>query len=78
MLAASTIIAIDDIYPGPQPELPRNLVVCSGHYFVVTRPGYLRPIGPREFERRRHHAPVVSEYFDVSTLHEHWRNDEGA
>ena len=30
MLAASTIIAIDDIYPGPQPELPRNLVVCSG------------------------------------------------
>ena len=77
MLATSTIIAIDDIYPGPQPEPPRNLVVCSGHYFVVTRPGYLRRIDAREFERRRRHARVVSEYFDVGTLKKHWRKDDG-
>jgi hypothetical protein len=78
MPTVSTIIAIDDIYPGPQPELPRNLVVCFGHYFVVTRPGHLRPIDAREFERRRRHAPIVSEYFDFGILNEHWRKDDGS
>jgi hypothetical protein len=78
MLAVSTTFVIDDIYPGPQPEPPRNLVVCSGHYFVVTRPGYLHPIDAREFKRRCHHAPVVSEYFDAGTLNKHWRKDDGA
>jgi hypothetical protein len=78
MPTVSTIIVIDDIYPGPQPELPRNLVVCSGHYFVVTRPGHLRPIDAREFDRRRRHAPVVSEYFDLGILNEYWRKDDGS
>jgi hypothetical protein len=64
MQTVFTVIAIDDIYPGPQPEPPRNLVVCSGRYFVVTRPGYLHRIDTSEFERRRRHAPIVSEYFD--------------
>ena len=78
MPTVSTVIAIDDIYPGPQPGPPRNLVLCPGHYFVVTRPGHLRRIDAREFDRRRHQAPVVSEYFDIGTLQTHWRKDDGA
>jgi hypothetical protein len=65
--AVATVIAIDDICPGPQPEQPRNLVLCSAHYFVVTRPGHLRRIDASEFERRQRQAPVVSKYFDVGT-----------
>jgi hypothetical protein len=54
-------------------------VVCSGRYFVVTRPGYLHRIDTSEFERRRRHAaPIVSEYFDFGILNEHWRKDHDA
>jgi hypothetical protein len=63
---------------GPAPhehEPPRNLVVCGGLYFVVTRLGYLWPISARVFEKRRGSAPVVTEYFDTATLNKHWRMD---
>jgi hypothetical protein len=81
MPAKSKTVTIDTIYPAPrrrEQEPPHNLVVCAGHYFVVTRPGYLWPISVREFEQRRRNAPVVSEYFDGKTLYSHWRKDADA
>jgi hypothetical protein len=57
-------------------EPPRNLVVCAGRYFVVTRFGCLWPISAQDFEQRRSNAPVVTEYFEATTLNKHWRRDD--